>query len=68
MRKNDPSDDRIKRLQITPAGTEVLKTISDHKERSVQQYLMKYSDDQKAELLHALRDVLTQTGGKSKSS
>ena len=43
VRKNDPDDDRIKRLQITPEGTEVLREIADHKERSVRQYLNAYS-------------------------
>lgn len=68
IRKNDPNDDRIKRLQITPEGTEVLREIADHKERSVRQYLIKYSGDQKADLLQTMRDILTQTRGKPRST
>lgn len=68
IRKNDPNDDRIKRLQITPEGTEVLREIADHKERSVRQYLIKYSGDQKADLLQTMREILTQTRGKPRST
>lgn len=68
IRKNDPNDDRIKRLQITPEGTAVLREIADHKERSVRQYLIKYSGDQKADLLQTMRDILTQTRGKPRST
>jgi len=61
IRTSDPSDDRLKRLQITPEGTRVLKDISDHKEQDIRRYLMKYSDGQKFELLHTLRHILNQT-------
>jgi DNA-binding MarR family transcriptional regulator len=67
LRKSDPNDDRIKRLQITSEGAAVLKEIADHKERSIKQYLITYSDDQKAAILQTLREVLTQTRGKTKS-
>jgi len=67
VRKSDPNDDRIKRLQITSEGTAVLKEIADQKERSVKQYLIQYSDDQKAALLQDLREILTQTRGKTKA-
>jgi len=67
FRKSDPSDDRIKRLQITPAGTEVLKVISDHMERSVRQYLKKYSSEQKSALQKTLREILRQSTGKGRS-
>jgi DNA-binding MarR family transcriptional regulator len=31
IRTSDPNDDRLKRLQITPEGTQVLKDISERK-------------------------------------
>ncbi|MBI5249069.1 MAG: MarR family transcriptional regulator [Desulfomonile tiedjei] len=62
-RTSDPNDDRSKRLQITPQGIEVLKAISDHKERNVKRYLIKYTDEQKTELLETLRGILKQTKG-----
>ncbi len=61
IRTSDPSDDRLKRLQITPDGIQVLKDISDRKERSLRRYLMKYSDKQKSALMETLREILEQT-------
>ncbi|MFH1117429.1 MAG: MarR family transcriptional regulator [Pseudomonadota bacterium] len=67
VRKSDPDDDRIKRLQITPMGTEVLKAISDRKERSLREYLTRYSAPQRNALLSTLQDILRQTNGKDRS-
>ncbi|MGO9566906.1 MAG: MarR family winged helix-turn-helix transcriptional regulator [Desulfomonilaceae bacterium] len=64
IRRSDPSDDRLKRLQITPEGIQVLKNISDYKERSMKKYLMKYSDEEKSALLETLREILRQTKNK----
>ena len=61
IRTSDPSDDRLKRLQITPAGIQVLKDISNRKERSLRRYLMKYSGKQKSALMKTLREILEQT-------
>lgn len=61
IRTSDPNDDRLKRLQITPAGIQVLKDISERKERSLRRYLMKYSDEQKSALMETLREILEQT-------
>jgi DNA-binding MarR family transcriptional regulator len=67
VRTSDPNDDRSKRLQITPQGTRVLKDIADRKERSLRRYLVKYSDEQKRELLDTLRGILKQTKGARKA-
>lgn len=61
VRQSDPHDDRLKRLQITPEGMRVVKDISDHKERNLKRYLIKYSDSEKYKLLETLRDILMQT-------
>ncbi len=42
----------------------MLKAISDHKEQSLKQYLVAYSDEQKTTLLTTLREILGQTGNK----
>lgn len=63
MRTSDPYDDRSKRLQITPEGRQVLRDISDLKERRLRRYLRKYSEKQKSELLEILGQVLQQTRG-----
>ncbi|MBI4965442.1 MAG: MarR family transcriptional regulator [Desulfomonile tiedjei] len=65
VRKSDPNDDRIKRLQITPAGTKVLKAIYEHKEQNLKRYLMKYSNEEKSDLLETLLDISKQTRRKS---
>lgn len=61
IRKNDPDDDRRKRLEITPKGRKVLKSISEEKERNIRRYLMKYPDRKKTEVLAMLREVLERT-------
>ena len=61
IRTSDPNDDRSKRLQITPAGTQVLNAISDHKERNIKTYLKTFSAEEKTALLDTLREVLKQT-------
>jgi DNA-binding MarR family transcriptional regulator len=63
IRTSDPDDDRLKRLQITPEGKQVLKDISARKERSLKRYLKKYTDEQKSSLLKILREILEQTKG-----
>jgi DNA-binding MarR family transcriptional regulator len=62
VRTNDPHDDRSKRLQITPEGTKVLRAISDHKDRNMRRYFMKYPDEQKSALLETLQKILRKTG------
>ena len=57
-RKNAPEDDRLKYLEITPKGRQVLKNISDRKEQVVKKYFLKYSDDKKSEILALLREIL----------
>jgi DNA-binding MarR family transcriptional regulator len=61
IRMNDPNDDRSKILRITSQGTQVVRDIADHKERSLRRYLTKYSDAQKHELLDTLREILEHT-------
>ncbi len=66
IRKNDPNDDRVKRLEITQRGRKVLKDIADRKEAHVQKFLEPYSDAQKSALLGTLREILLMTRGKSR--
>jgi DNA-binding MarR family transcriptional regulator len=67
VRASDPNDDRLKRLQITPEGTKVLKDISAKKERSLKTYLKKYTDGEKSELLKTLREILDETKSERRS-
>lgn len=60
IRKKDPSDDRVKRLELTAKGRKVLKSISEDKEKNVRRYLMRYSDQKKTEILTILRRVLEE--------
>lgn len=59
MRKNDPDDDRVKRLQITLKGRQVLQDIAADKERNVKRYLESYSEEDKRLLLKTLGNILT---------
>ena len=58
-RKNAPEDDRLKYLEITPEGKQVVKNISDRKEEVVKKYLQNYSDEKKCEILVLLREILS---------
>jgi len=58
-RKNAPEDDRLKYLEITPKGRQVLRNISDRKEQVVKKYLQKYSDEKKSEVLALLREIIS---------
>jgi DNA-binding MarR family transcriptional regulator len=57
-RKNAPEDDRLKYLELTQKGRDVLKGIFDKKEEIMKKYLLKYTDEQKSELLSVLREIL----------
>jgi len=57
-RKNAPEDDRLKYLEITPKGRQVLKSLSDRKEQVVKKFLLKYPDEIKSEILALLQEIL----------
>jgi DNA-binding MarR family transcriptional regulator len=58
IKKNDPDDDRLKRLEITPKGRRVLNDISGENELNQNRYLAPYSTDKKAEILSILNGIL----------
>jgi DNA-binding MarR family transcriptional regulator len=55
IRKSDPSDDRLKRLEITSKGRQVLKDISDEKERSIKRLRSN------GKLLHEIEPISKKT-------
>lgn len=57
-RKNAPEDDRMKYLEITPKGRQVLESLSGRKEQVVKEFLLKYPDEKKSEILALLREIL----------
>ncbi len=58
IRKSDPDDERIKILEITPKGRQTLSNIFEEKEDDMKKYLLEYTDDQKKEILEALKTIL----------
>ena len=64
IRTSDPSDDRIKWMQITKEGTQVLKAIAKYKEQDLITYLMQYSHKEKSELLKTLQAILRKARSK----
>ncbi|BBO85165.1 hypothetical protein DSCO28_57310 [Desulfosarcina ovata subsp. sediminis] len=58
IRSSDPSDDRLKRLEITPKGRQVLNDISDSNDRLVNGFLENYSAEKKIDLLSILNEIL----------
>ena len=65
VRKNDPHDERLKRIEITQKGRQVLHTISEEKERNIDRYLRKHSAEKKDEILSILREILDGAIGRS---
>lgn len=59
IRKRDPNDDRIIWLEITPKGRQTLKNISDEKEKNIAKYLMKYTHEEKLQILKQLQSILS---------
>lgn len=59
IRKRDPNDDRIIWLEITPKGRQTLKNISDEKEKNIAKYLMKYTHEEKLQILNQLQSILS---------
>jgi MarR family 2-MHQ and catechol resistance regulon transcriptional repressor len=57
-RKNDAKDERLTILQITPKGQNVLDTIRDLQERHIREYLRKYSQVGKEEVLEVLKHIV----------
>ncbi len=65
IRKGDPNDDRLKRLQITEKGKQTLDDISEAKEQRIKTYLNDYSDKEKSVLLDMLREMRKQINRRS---
>ena len=58
IRKSDPDDDRLKWLEITPKGKNVLNDIADDNERNVKRYLTDCPPETKAKLFSILNGIL----------
>ena len=57
-RRNAPEDDRLKYLEITSKGRQMLKSIFERKEQVINKYLLRYSDEKKSEVMTLLREIL----------
>jgi len=57
LRKQDPSDERITVLEITPKGSRILKNIRDAHISKISSYLKDFSSDKKTNLLEDLKQV-----------
>ncbi len=58
IKRNDPNDDRLTILEITPKGRRTIKNIENEKNALVGKYLNGYPDTLKKEFLANLRDLL----------
>ncbi|MBF0525930.1 MAG: winged helix DNA-binding protein [Deltaproteobacteria bacterium] len=58
IKKNDPKDDRLKWLEITAKGRQVLKSISEEKELNMKKYVKQYSDEEKSKILSVMKGIL----------
>jgi MarR family transcriptional regulator, 2-MHQ and catechol-resistance regulon repressor len=57
LRKQDPSDERITVLEITPKGSRILKNIQDAHLGKISSYLKDFSSQKKRNLLEDLKQV-----------
>ena len=58
IKRNDPKDDRLTILEITPKGRQALKNIESEKNTLVEKYLKGYPDTLKVDFLANLRNTL----------
>ncbi|HCY85299.1 MAG TPA: MarR family transcriptional regulator [Desulfobacteraceae bacterium] len=63
LRKNDPKDERITVLEITPKGKRVIDNIRDAHNENIQKYLSGFSEDEKKGLLESLKQVFNNSHG-----
>jgi MarR family 2-MHQ and catechol resistance regulon transcriptional repressor len=57
LRKQDPGDERITVLEITPKGSRILKNIQDVHLHKISSYLKDFSSQKKRNLLEDLKQV-----------
>ncbi len=57
IRKNDPQDERITLLEITPKGKRAIENIKTAHEDNMQAYLNNFSEKEKKQLLQRLKDM-----------
>lgn len=57
LRKQDPGDERITVLEITPKGARILKNIQDSHISKINSYLKDFSSEKKRNLLEDLKQV-----------
>jgi DNA-binding MarR family transcriptional regulator len=60
-RKNDPNDERLTLLVISPKGHETLKRISSEKDRFVEGYLSMYTREEKAGFFSMLKKIIKKS-------
>ena len=58
IRKNAPEDERLKYLELTPKGKDVVRRIALNKEEVLDKYLTNYPEEKKIELLNVFRQIL----------
>lgn len=57
LRKQDPGDERITVLEITPKGSRILKNIKDAHLSKINSYLKDFSSQEKSNLIEDLKQV-----------
>ena len=57
-KKNDPHDDRVKLLEITPKGWKTLKELSSVKDKHRKDFLKSYSYEDKILILKSLQQLI----------
>jgi DNA-binding MarR family transcriptional regulator len=61
-RREDPADRRVKRINLTPAGEQLLDTFTALRREGVTQLAARLDDEQRALLSQALRPVIADLG------
>ena len=65
IKRNDPNDDRLSILEITPKGRRIIKNIESEKNALIGKYMTRYPDTLKEELLAILRNILKRLNPES---
>ncbi len=60
IKRSDISDDRITLLEITPKGKQILKHISEKKDKLIEMFVDEFSTKEKSDLLEALKQIINK--------
>lgn len=60
IKRSDHNDDRVTLLEITPKGRQIIKYISEKKDKLIEMFLKEFSKDEKLTMLEHLKRIFNE--------